>query len=316
MPELRWALLLIGILFLAGLALWELRKQRNARLPRATSSAAAAEAEAEGAGHGNGSRTEPVLSMETLGRHDSGHHNPATQRDPIGRLPVVEIVDPSVLDNPSMPAYGQSHLAHASGDTAGYIAAREDQANAGAPVGAAAAADRAAAWLAQQEAASDTRHVRLDWPPEDQRQIVALRLTARDGEVITGAALRQALVGEGFEHGEFEIFHKALGDGRVIVSAASLMRPGTFALAQMDTQMFAGLNLFCVLPGPLPHRESFERLLQVGRTLAQRIRGVLCDAKGRPLTDSRISELRREVAALAQASESAAAAQRAVASSG
>ncbi len=316
MPELRWALLLIGILFLAGLALWELRKQRNARVLDAAQPRAAAGAESEGAGHGNGSRAEPVLSMEAFGRADSGHLGPAMQRDTIGRLPAVEIVYASVVDNPSMPAYGQSHVAPASGNAADYIVAREDQSSAGAAFGGAAAAERAAAWLAQQEAAPDTRHLRLDWPPEDQRQIVALRLVAREGEALTGAALRQALVGEGFEHGEFDIFHKPLGDGRVIASAASLTRPGTFAIAQMDTQSFAGLNLFCVLPGPLPHRESFERLLQVGRTLAQRIRGVLCDGKGRPLTDSRIVELRREVAALAQASESAAAAQRVVASSG
>jgi FtsZ-interacting cell division protein ZipA len=138
----------------------------------------------------------------------------------------------------------------------------------------------------------------LAWPPESERIILALRLVPRSGERFLGVSVRQALVGEGFQHGEFSIFHKPLGDGRVILSIASLTRPGTFDPAAMDGASFAGLNLFAVLPGPLPGRESFERLLLVGRTLAQRLRGDLLDQRGLPLDEARLEELRRDAAAV------------------
>jgi cell division protein ZipA len=134
----------------------------------------------------------------------------------------------------------------------------------------------------------------LGWPPESERIILALRLVPRSGERFLGVSVRQALVGEGFQHGEFSIFHKPLGDGRVILSIASLTRPGTFEPSTMDAASFAGLNLFTVLPGPLSGRESFERLLLVGRTLAQRLRGELLDQRGQPLDEARLEELRRD----------------------
>jgi cell division protein ZipA len=134
----------------------------------------------------------------------------------------------------------------------------------------------------------------LDWPPEAQRRIVALRVVPRPGERFNGSALRQALVGEGFIHGELDIYHKPIGDGRVVLSAASLTRPGTFDPRTIDGLLFGGLNLFAVLPGPLPPRETVERLCLAGRTLAQRLRGDTLDSRGQPLTEARVAEMRRE----------------------
>ena len=54
-------------------------------------------------------------------------------------------------------------------------------------------------------------------------------------------------------------------DGRVIVSAAALAQPGTFDPSIMDSQRFSGLNLFAVLPGPLPERETFDELVRAAR---------------------------------------------------
>lgn len=159
------------------------------------------------------------------------------------------------------------------------------------------AAPRPAEWV-DQDLSGNPPPLVLAWPPEAERIILALRLVPRSGERFLGVSVRQALVGEGFQHGEFSIFHKPLGDGRVILSIASLTRPGTFDPATMDTASFAGLNLFAVLPGPLPGRESFERLLLVGRILAQRLRGDLLDQRGQPLDEVRLEELRRDAAAV------------------
>jgi cell division protein ZipA len=137
---------------------------------------------------------------------------------------------------------------------------------------------------------------RLNWPPEEARRIVALRVTARNGERFTGASLRQALLGEGFVLGELDIFHRPLADGRVLLSAASLTRPGGFDLNTMDSTLFLGLNLFAVLPGPMPGRDTVDKLLLAGHTLAQRLRGELRDSAGEVLTEVRLAEMRREAA--------------------
>ena len=138
---------------------------------------------------------------------------------------------------------------------------------------------------------------RADWPDEQERRIVGLRIVARNGERFTGSSLRQALQGEGFVHGDMQIFHRSTGDGRVLLSAASLTRPGSFDLATMDSLLYRGLNLFAVLPGPLSGRETVDKLLLAGHTIARRLRGELQDSRGGLLDEARLAEMRREAAA-------------------
>jgi cell division protein ZipA len=144
------------------------------------------------------------------------------------------------------------------------------------------------------ELPASTRPV-VEWPPEGERRIVALRLVAHSNERFPGRSLRQALAAEGFVSGELSIFHKAGPDGRAVLSAASLNKPGTFDPDLMDTQRFTGLNLFSVLPGPLPPREAFDELLASARNLNERLDGTLQDASGEPLTQTRAAALRDEL---------------------
>ena len=124
--------------------------------------------------------------------------------------------------------------------------------------------------------------LRVEWPPEDERQIAALRIVAARQNRISGRLLRQGLSGAGFQHGEFGIFHLGDADGRVILSAASLVRPGLLDPAAMDFQSFSGINLFAVLPGPLSDDETLERLSAVADELAQRVEGRVQDERGMP----------------------------------
>lgn len=138
---------------------------------------------------------------------------------------------------------------------------------------------------------------RADRPAEQERRIVGLRIVGRNGERFTGSSVRQALQGEGFVHGDMQIFHRSTSDGRALLSAASLTRPGSFDPATMDSLLYRGLNLFAVLPGPLTGRETVDKLLLTGHTIAQRLRGELQDSRGEPLDEARLAEMRREAAA-------------------
>jgi cell division protein ZipA len=132
----------------------------------------------------------------------------------------------------------------------------------------------------------------LEWPPEDQRKLLSLRLVARPPERFQGRLVRQALAAEGFVLGPLDIFHKPDAQNRSVLSAASLTKPGTFDLETMDTQRYAGLSLFAVLPGPRSAQKAFEDLLTTARMLNERLEGALQDDRGGPLTPTRIQILR------------------------
>ena len=100
----------------------------------------------------------------------------------------------------------------------------------------------------------------------------AARVAARRA-AFRGRALRQAFGSAGFWHGPLDIYHLPDAEGRVVLSAAALAQPGTFDPSIMDSQRFSGLNLFAVLPGPLPERETFDELVHARAALAERLDG-------------------------------------------
>jgi len=135
----------------------------------------------------------------------------------------------------------------------------------------------------------------VDWPPESDRTIVALRLVSVGPSRFSGYAIRQALESEGFMLGRYSIFHKGEEGGRAYLSAASLTQPGAFDLNSMDQERFGGLSLFAVLPGPKSPLDTFDDLLTTARGLNDRLQGALQDEHGLPLTPLRVSNLRRNL---------------------
>ena len=123
----------------------------------------------------------------------------------------------------------------------------------------------------------------IAWPPEPERHIVSLRVLGTRGERIPGRLLRQGLAATGFRHGPFGIYHVGHEDGRVLISAASLVRPGLLDPENMDFQHYPGVNLFTVLPAPLAPAELLERFCATAFDLAERIEGSVQDEGGAPL---------------------------------
>jgi hypothetical protein len=137
----------------------------------------------------------------------------------------------------------------------------------------------------------------VEWPPDELRRVVALRLVSPSPERLPGRTLRLALAAEGFVLGKFSIFHKPDDSGRAVLSAASLSKPGTFEMSTMDSQRYGGLSLFAVLPGPKSPTQAFDELLSTARNLNERLQGALQDERGGPLTPTRIASLRETVSA-------------------
>lgn len=343
MPELRWALLIIGVLFIAILMWWERRRPHQAARqsphigsdPRplsggeptwgdsdsVTSPRVAepvltlpeihAEGRAEGrgrevprelpvveipadlhdemaadipvAGHtagiGSGEAFAPDDELESVAAHSVAAHHTE-------RFLLQDSHRPEELDEPLEEDMLEEPL-----EEDAIVPLVEPPPHASVGVGIDAAAPMTAG--ANPAAPLPPREPPLlEWPPEDQRKLLSLRLVARPPERFQGRLVRQALAAEGFVLGPLDIFHKPDAQNRSVLSAASLTKPGTFDLETMDTQRYSGLNLFAVLPGPRPAHKAFEDLLTTARMLNERLEGALQDDRGGPLTPTRIQILR------------------------
>ena len=341
MSELRWTLLILGVVFIAALSWWERRRPRQAFAPRLRESGGSSFADLpprEAQRVANAEPTVPgepwigeaglseivssdmALTDEDVPREpesDDGVHArvQAHGPGPLDELPTLFIPEEdkrtafqAVWDDPLPP---EPILIDPEAST---------------PIATTAAVDMVApadqAEVEEIRGAEGVGAVRIvespygdgaappepivDWPAEESRRILALRLIAPQTERFPGRALRMALAAEGFLLGRFAIFHKPDEANRAVVSAASLSRPGAFDLATMDSQRYGGLSLFAVLPGPKTPQQAFEDLLATARNLNERLEGALQDERGGPLTPLRVQTIRDNLRAEAAALETAA----------
>ena len=136
-------------------------------------------------------------------------------------------------------------------------------------------------------------------PPADDvpRKIVTLRLIGHEKKAFKGDELILSMRGIGLRHGKFGIFHRYDGndESRTIFSAASLVEPGSFDLANIKDQQIPGISLFLVIPGPIDSVEAFDLMMQAARALAQTLDGELLDESGSTLSIQRERYLREEI---------------------
>lgn len=130
-----------------------------------------------------------------------------------------------------------------------------------------------------------------------KQKVVALRIVARGGGVFQGDELILSLRGIGMRHGKFGIFHRLDGNDEdgTIFSAASLVEPGSFDLANIKDQSIPGISLFLVLPGPIEGADAFDLMMAAARTLSQSLNAELLDESGSSLSIQRERYLREEI---------------------
>jgi cell division protein ZipA len=266
MPELRWILLGLGVLFCIGLWWRETRRPHQA----ADSVARAGEPE----------RTEPQLTALDKPRRATPETPP---RDPV-------VFDDGLEDEtePAAPADVQP----VEVDRARAAQERIARELFSPPLR--EAFERIEPILGETEIGGPAPAPESERPREPK--ILTLRLAAPPLERFDGRKLLEALRAVGLEYGKFSIFHKSTADGATLFSAASLVEPGTFDLERIATQRFPGVSLFAVLPGPGEASAILEDMIATGRELAERLRGVLQDERGAAMTAQRLADLRAMVA--------------------
>ena len=265
--ELRWILLALSLVLLAGIWWWGRRRSSQApgdaqlrettpsvEAPRPEPAAREAEPQAEWG----------VPPFEPLSIHTHDY-----ERVPVLDGPMMVSADPSVGATPSMSAAPAAAAALVPGRV---------------PTLLPESTDRSSAVPAQTPNASE------------QQKIVTVRVCA-PGEVRwSGATLLSALELHGLAYGRYQVFHRRHVDGRSLFCVASLIEPGTFDVARMSTEEFRGVTLFAVLPGPVEPLLTVDELLGAARGLAQELSGMVQDNKGMPLSPQRAAALRDDVA--------------------
>jgi cell division protein ZipA len=130
----------------------------------------------------------------------------------------------------------------------------------------------------------------------EQQKIITVRVCAAGEERWPGATLLSALELHGLAYGRYQVFHRRHVDGRSLFCVASLIEPGTFDVTRMSSEEFRGVTLFAVLPGPVEPLLTIDELLGAARGLAQELAGMVQDSKGMPLSPQRAAAMRDDVA--------------------
>lgn len=266
MPELRWALIGLGAVFLVGLVLWEWRRSR-----RRSSGTGLPESPAEPPRPVRPRRIEPGIEGMVASRHpdvDESFDVPTIH--PMEQVSVV-IAPERAVDVPSAVR------------VAPVVPKPPEPASAPEPVE-----------VAQPDVPPPPRPVvEIIWPPPHAGRVLGLRLLGATDKPLAGRRLRLALEGAGFVPGPQIIYHRADARGAVLMSVANLVRPGDLDPATMDAQEFRGIHLFSILPGPLPNSKTLDELVAVARALAQRLDMVVQDDRGLALDADRLQQIRQ-----------------------
>jgi len=308
MPELRWILIALGVLFLAALWLWETRRSRvAAQAPQPDRPAERTEPtlESDPDSHPTEPASRDVAPIRATRRERIGPADPPIVEIPPGVEPELARAKPSEPEIPLRISYRdiQDELDALPPDLEKRIPAQDEY-------------SRSEPWVRTQPL--DRNQLRKAQEEEDaaaaaefeagqqhggegssadggsaRQRIVALRLIA-DGGRWKGRAVIEALQGEGLAFGKYSIYHRTREDGKSIFYVASMVEPGSFDLERADTLSFPGISVFAVIPGAVDAPTTFDLMLATARRLADRLGGQLQDEQGSTLTTQRILSLREE----------------------
>jgi cell division protein ZipA len=141
--------------------------------------------------------------------------------------------------------------------------------------------------------------------PRDQRGVdadltVVLTVMAPEGERFAGPALRQALHNAGLAPGAMQLYHYRVeaqpADAPPVFSALNAVKPGTLDPAEMEALHTPGIALVLRASGLERPGEAFELMHGAATSLAEELRGRLCDESRSTLTRQALNHIRERIA--------------------
>jgi cell division protein ZipA len=143
------------------------------------------------------------------------------------------------------------------------------------------------------EAEPDTAAGEIAEEPAEPDRLIILYLKSPPSVDIHGTDLFRALHSVDMTLGEMGIYHDLDSRGRPVFSAANMFEPGTLEVADPTHFTTRGLALFMRLPGPVDEEAAFDRMLGKAELLADKLGMMLHDDQHQPLTEQIVERMRR-----------------------
>ena len=137
-------------------------------------------------------------------------------------------------------------------------------------------------------------------PSQDFDKIVSLYVAARAGQVLRGEDIVVAAEKTGLTFGHMNVFHR-LVEGHPergpIFSMASILKPGSFDMANIRDMETPAIAFFLTLPAPMTALDAWETMLPTVQRMGELLDGVVLDDGRNALGRQRIAHIRDELRA-------------------
>ncbi|WP_045727663.1 MULTISPECIES: cell division protein ZipA [unclassified Xanthomonas] len=137
-------------------------------------------------------------------------------------------------------------------------------------------------------------------PSQDFDKIVSLYVAARAGQMLRGEDIVVAAEKTGLVFGHMDVFHR-LVEGHPergpIFSMASIMKPGSFDMANIREMQTPAIAFFLTLPAPLTALDAWEKMLPTVQRMGELLDGVVLDDSRNALGRQRIAHIRDDLRA-------------------
>ena len=135
---------------------------------------------------------------------------------------------------------------------------------------------------------------------QDFDKIVSLYVAARAGQVLRGEDIVVAAEKTGLVFGYMSVFHR-LVEGHPergpIFSMASIMKPGSFDMANIQELGTPAIAFFLTLPAPVSALDAWEMMQPTAERMADLLGGVVLDESRNALSRQRVQGIRDELRA-------------------
>ncbi|MCD7096850.1 cell division protein ZipA [Stenotrophomonas sp. MMGLT7] len=137
-------------------------------------------------------------------------------------------------------------------------------------------------------------------PSQDFDKIISLYVAARAEQVLRGEDIVVAAEKTGLTFGHMNVFHR-LVEGHPergpIFSMASILKPGSFDMANIRDMETPAIAFFLTLPAPMTALDAWEKMLPTVQRMGELLDGVVLDDSRNALGRQRIAHIRDELRA-------------------
>jgi len=133
--------------------------------------------------------------------------------------------------------------------------------------------------------------------PKPAQEVIILNVMSKSGSAFSGTELRKLLEACGMEYGEMSIFHRHENaiDSPVQFSVANAVEPGYFPKDTIDTLATPGISFFMSLPGPDENMRAFDYMVETAQCVVNNLSGEMKDERRSDMTPQTLEHCRQRI---------------------